>query len=129
MSKGAKAKHDQSVLSLKGVGPQMAEKLARLHVHSVQDVLFHLPHRYEDRTSVTAIGSLLHSASAVVVGQIELAQVVFGRRRSLLVSISDGTGSLIIRMFYFSRAQEKNFRRVTGFVVLGRRDAVQKGWR
>ena len=111
MSKGAKAKHDQSVLSLKGVGPQMAEKLARLHVHSVQDVLFHLPHRYEDRTSVTAIGSLLHSASAVVVGQIELAQVVFGRRRSLLVSISDGTGSLIIRMFYFSRAQEKNFRR------------------
>ena len=89
----------------------MAEKLSRLHVHSVQDVLFHLPHRYEDRTSVTDIGSLLPSLSTVVIGQIELAQVVFGRRRSLIVSISDGTGSLTIRLFYFSRSQEKGFKR------------------
>lgn len=101
----------KSVTSLKGVGPQMAEKLARIHVNTTQDVLFHLPHRYEDRTSVTEIGALLPSTSAVIIGQIELAQVVFGRRRSLLISISDGTGSLIIRLFYFSRAQEKNFRR------------------
>jgi ATP-dependent DNA helicase RecG len=77
----------------------------------VQDVLFHLPHRYEDRTSITHIGTLMHSLSAVVVGEIELAQVVFGRRRSLLVRISDGTGSLTIRLFHFSRAQEKAFKR------------------
>jgi len=99
------------VTTLSGVGPQMAEKLARLHVHTVQDVLFHLPHRYEDRTSVTEIGALTPGLSTVVIGQIELAQVVFGRRRSLLVRISDGTGGLTIRLFYFSRAQEKGFKR------------------
>jgi len=99
------------VTTLSGVGPQMAEKLARLHVHTVQDVLFHLPHRYEDRTSVTEIGALTSGLSTVVIGQIELAQVVFGRRRSLLVRISDGTGGLTIRLFYFSRAQEKGFKR------------------
>ncbi|MEM7358509.1 MAG: ATP-dependent DNA helicase RecG [Pseudomonadota bacterium] len=99
------------VTSLKGVGPQMAAKLARLHVHTVQDVLFHLPIRYEDKTSVTEIGALLPNVSTVIIGEIELAQVVFGRRRSLLVRISDGTGSLTIRLFYFSRAQEKGFKR------------------
>ena len=99
------------VASLKGVGPQMAAKLARVHVRTVQDVLFHLPLRYEDRTQVTELGALLPSLSTVVIGEIELAQVVFGRRRSLLVRISDGTGSLTICLFYFNRAQEKSFRR------------------
>ncbi len=99
------------VTSLSGVGPQMAAKLERLHVHNVQDVLFHLPHRYDDRTSVTEIGALLPNLSTVIIGQVELSQVVFGRRRSLLVRISDGTGSLTIRMFYFSRQQEKGFKR------------------
>ncbi|MCL4159699.1 UNVERIFIED_CONTAM: hypothetical protein GTU68_031712 [Idotea baltica] len=89
----------------------MAAKLERMHVHTVQDVLFHLPHRYEDRTSVSEIGALLPNQSTVVIAQIDLAQVVFGRRRSLLVRVSDGTGSLTIRLFYFSRAQEKAFKR------------------
>ena len=89
----------------------MATKLERLHVHTIQDVLFHLPHRYEDRTKVTPMGALLPSISAVVIGQIDLAQVVFGRRRSLIVRISDGTGSITIRMFYFNRSQEKSFQR------------------
>ena len=102
---------DSPVTDLSGVGPQMAARLAKVHVHTVQDVLFHLPHRYEDRTSVTDLGALLPGFSSVVIGQVELAQVVFGRRRSLLVRISDGTGNLTIRMFYFSRAQEKGFKR------------------
>jgi len=100
------------VTQLKGVGPQVATKLERLHVHTVQDVLFHLPHRYEDRTQVTPIGALLPNLSTVVIGQIELSQVVFGRRRSLVVQLSDGTGSrLTLRLFYFNRSQEKSFQR------------------
>ncbi len=109
---GNKTKEEYAaVTSLSGVGPQMATKLSKLHVNTVQDVLFHLPHRYEDRTSVTDLGALLPNLSTVVIGQIDLAQVVFGRRRSLLVRISDGTGSLTIRMFYFNRSQEKSFQR------------------
>lgn len=107
----SKTTDNKAVTSLAGIGPALAEKLSRLHVHSVQDVLFHLPHRYEDRTSVTDIGVLQDASNAVVVGEIELAQVVFGRRRSLLVRIADGTGSLTIRLFHFSRAQEKAFKR------------------
>lgn len=109
--KSAMPSSNKPVTSLTGVGPQMAIKLAKVHVHTVQDVLFHLPHRYEDRTTVTDLGAILPNLSTVVIGQIELAQVVFGRRRSLLVRISDGTGSLTIRMFYFNRSQEKSFQR------------------
>ena len=117
-----------SVTKLAGVGPQMAIKLARVHVHSVQDVLFHLPHRYEDRTSVTDLGALLPNLSTVVIGQVELAQVVFGRRRSLLVRISDGTGSLTIRMFHFNRAQEKSFRRGVWLKCFGETRSGLKGY-
>ncbi len=99
------------VTKLSGVGPQLAAKLERVHVRNVQDVLFHLPHRYEDKTTVSPIGALLPEMSSVVIGQVDLAQVVFGQRRSLLVKISDGTGSLTIRMFHFNRAQEKSFQR------------------
>lgn len=104
-------KFDGSLTQLAGVGPQLASKLQRVHVNSVQDVLFHLPIRYEDRTSVTELGALIPSLSTVVIGQIDLAQVVFGRRRSLVVRISDGTGNLTLRLFYFNRSQEKAFKK------------------
>lgn len=116
------------VTQLAGVGPQMAVKLARVHVHTVQDVLFHLPHRYEDRTSVTDLGALLPNLSTVVIGKIDLAQVVYGRRRSLLVRISDGTGSLTIRLFYFNRSQEKAFKRGFWLRCFGEARRGHKGY-
>ena len=46
------------IIKLKGVGPRMADQLKALNIETVQDVLFHLPFRYEDRTRVVAIGAL-----------------------------------------------------------------------
>ena len=54
--------------TLRGVGPSLAEKLAKLGVTRVQDLLFVLPSRYEDRTHVSAVGSLRPGARAVVEG-------------------------------------------------------------
>ncbi len=101
----------QSVETLHGVGPQLAQKLSRLGIRMVQDVLFHLPFRYQDRTRVTPIGSLVVGREAVVVGRIELASLSYGRRRSLLARISDGTGALTMRLFYFSAAQQKSLKK------------------
>ncbi|NNG14699.1 MAG: ATP-dependent DNA helicase RecG, partial [Gammaproteobacteria bacterium] len=100
-----------SVTSFKGVGPKVAEKLARLGLHTVQDILFHLPLRYEDRTRVVPIGSLRPGESAVVQGEVLLTEIKFGRRRSLLSRISDGTGSLTIRLFHFNAAQKASLER------------------
>ncbi|HEV7632474.1 MAG TPA: ATP-dependent DNA helicase RecG [Steroidobacteraceae bacterium] len=79
--------------------------LTRLKLESADDALFILPSRYEDRTRVTPIGALLAGSRAVVEGEVQLTDVVFRRRRALLVRLSDGSGFLTLRFFYFSRAQ------------------------
>ncbi len=99
------------VTGLKGVGPALAKRLARLGIETVADLLFWLPTRYEDRTHIVPIGSLRPGARAAVEGTIELAEVVFRGRRSLLVRLSDGTGFLTLRFFHFSRAQQEQLAR------------------
>jgi len=98
------------VTELKGVGPKLAEKLAGIHVHSVLDLLFHLPFRYQDRTRITPIGSVRHGMEAVIEGEIMGSAVVFGRRRSLLVKVQDGTGITSLRFYHFSAVQKNNLK-------------------
>lgn len=94
------------VTDLKGVGTAMALKLERLGIHSIQDLLFHLPSRYQDRTRIVPIGSLRPGDECVVSGEIKAADVVQGRRRSLLCRIQDGTGTLTLRFFHFNAGQK-----------------------
>ena len=70
------------VTTLKGVGKALADKLAKIGIQSIQDLLFHLPLRYQDRTQITPIGSLQLEADAVIQGTVLAAEVVMGRRRS-----------------------------------------------
>lgn len=95
------------VTALSGVGDKLAEKLGKLGIRQVQDLLFHLPLRYQDRTRLMPLGSLRLQQESLVEGVIGLSQVNFGRRRSLLCHISDGTGSLVLRFFHFSKAQQQ----------------------
>ncbi len=99
------------VTALKGVGPALASRLAKRGVTAVPDLLFLLPNRYEDRTHCVPIGTLRPGMRAVVEGEIELAEVVFRRRRSLLVRLADGTGFLTLRFFHFSGAQQQQLAR------------------
>jgi len=89
----------------------MALKLAGIGIHTLQDVLFHLPFRYQDRTRLTKIGSLTPGREAVVCGEVLIADVVVRQRRSLLVRINDGTGSITLRFFHFNQQQVKQFER------------------
>ena len=100
----------QSVQVLKGVGQAVAEKLKRLEIYNVQDVLFHLPMRYEDRTKLTDLGSLQIGQQALVEGVVDHSEVKFaGRgRRSLLCYLSDNTGAIVLRFFNFNKSQQNN---------------------
>lgn len=95
---------------LRGVGPAMQEKLARLGLHYVSDVLFHLPLRYQDRTRVVPIGTVVPGSEVVVIGEILHTEVVFRRRRMLLCKISDGSGTLTLRFFHFNEKQRQGLR-------------------
>ena len=94
---------------LKGVGPALATKLERLGVARVEDLLFLLPLRYEDRTQLVRIGALVPGQRCLVTGEVLLAETVYRGRRNLLVRISDGSGQLTLRFFHFSRQQQAQF--------------------
>ncbi len=96
---------------IKGVGAAQAEKLTRLGLENLQDLLFHLPLRYQDRTRITPIGALRPGQDAVLEGFVAGADVLMGRRRSLLVRLQDGSGTLSLRFYHFSTAQKNAFAR------------------
>jgi len=112
---------------LRGVGPRLETTLGHLGIHSVQDVLFHLPLRYEDRTRLHPIGSLYPGARAQIEGQIEHAAIVRGRRMMLLVLVSDGTGRIALRFFHFRAAQKNQLSRGTRIRCYGEVRAGNQG--
>jgi ATP-dependent DNA helicase RecG len=95
-----------AIKELRGVGPQLSQKLSKLGINNLQDLLFHLPLRYIDRTKTTPIGSLQPLTDVVLEGQIRASDLVFGRRRSLVCKLQDNTGTTVLRFFHFSRAQQ-----------------------
>ena len=99
------------IARLKGAGPKLAEKLTTIGLNTIGDLLFHLPYKYQDRTRITPIGQLRLGMAVVIEAEIQSAQVIFGRRRALLVKIQDGSGLLTLRFFHFSQTQQKMFRR------------------
>jgi ATP-dependent DNA helicase RecG len=116
------------VTSLRGVGEALAERLAKLGVTTIQDLLFLLPLRYEDRTQIVPIGSLVGGMRAVIEGEVLLAEVAYRGRRQLLVRIGDGSGSLTLRFFHFSNAQQQQFARGTRLRCYGEIRRGNTGW-
>ena len=97
--------------SLHGVGPRLGERLGRLGVDSIADLLCLLPQRYEDRTQVRPLGALRPGEKVLIEAKVELAEVAFRGRRSLLCRVTDGTGAITLRFFHFSRGQQEGMRR------------------
>ncbi|HSW64523.1 MAG TPA: ATP-dependent DNA helicase RecG [Dissulfurispiraceae bacterium] len=84
---------------LKGVGPHKAALLARLGISTLEDALFFLPVRYEDRRSMSKIVSLLPETTQAVIGKVVTAEVISPSRKNpglkiFQVVITDGTGVL-----------------------------------
>jgi len=102
----AKTLAEMSVATLKGVGPAMLKKLEQLSIHNLQDLLLHLPLRYENRTRITAIADVLPGNNVVLKGQVVNTQIQFGRRRSLIATLRDDTGQLNLRFYYFGKTQQ-----------------------
>lgn len=94
--------------SLAGVGASQSSKLAKIGLYTLQDLLLHLPLRYEDRTQLCTIDQLLPGIHTTVEGEILNCNITFGGRRMMTCQISDGTGILTLRFFNFNAAMKNS---------------------
>ncbi|MDP0169555.1 ATP-dependent DNA helicase RecG [Glaesserella parasuis] len=94
--------------ALSGVGAAISEKLSRIGINNVQDLLFHLPMRYEDRTRITPIADVRPENFATVEGFVQLTEVQFGRRPILSTTISDGTSKITLKFFNFNAGMKNS---------------------
>jgi ATP-dependent DNA helicase RecG len=97
-----------ALTTLKGVGPSMTKRLEKLNLLSVQDLLLHLPLRYEDRTRVTTVRDCLVGTHTNIIGEITSNQLTHGKRRMMVVNLNDGTGNIQLCFFSFSASQKNS---------------------
>ncbi|MDG2958673.1 ATP-dependent DNA helicase RecG [Exercitatus varius] len=95
--------------TLSGVGAAVAAKLSRIGINNLQDLLFHLPARYEDRTHITPIADVRPEQYATIEGTVQTCEVQFGRRPILTVSLSDGSSKIMLRFFNFNAGMRNGF--------------------
>ncbi|MGC6377687.1 ATP-dependent DNA helicase RecG [Bisgaard Taxon 45] len=105
--------------TLSGVGAAISDKLARIGIHNLQDLLFHLPTRYEDRTRITPINDLRPDAYATIEGMVQTCEVQFGKRPILTVSLSDGTSKIMLRFFNFNAGMKNSLQPGTRVKAFG----------
>ena len=101
------------LIDLKGIGPVLVSKLQKLKVHNQYDLLFLLPIRYEDKTSLHKISALVAGEKALIQGFVVLTTVVYRGRRMLISQLSDDTGIITLRFFHFSKQQARRLAKNT----------------
>ncbi|AMK74936.1 MULTISPECIES: ATP-dependent DNA helicase RecG [Methylomonas] len=102
--------HKQPVTALTGIGPQSAARLEKLGIHTLQDLLFHLPLRYQDRSRIVPISHLLPGMTTLVCGTVEFTDSIQRGRPSVICRIADDSGSLSIRFFHFTVQQSQQLK-------------------
>ncbi len=105
------------VTTLTGIGFQTANRLEKLGIRTIQDLILHLPHRYEDRTRLYPIGSLTAGMTALICGKVEFIDILPRGRKSLICRISDGTGTISLRFFHFTASQQHALKPDTWLMV------------
>ena len=108
------------VSDLKGIGPALAARLAKKGLATVEDFLYWLPIRYEDRSRIKKIREVLAGTSELVTGEVlATGEARYGRRRLYELVISDGSGLLKVKWFHYKLPYVKRFKQGDKLIVFG----------
>ena len=107
------------VSTIKGVGEKLSSTLSKLGIMTIEDLLFHFPIGYQDRTTLKKIAELEPNQDFVVRGVIEKVSQTFVPRKMLLVKIKDNTGHIYLRFFYYFPGLRNVFKEGTSIQVAG----------
>lgn len=98
-----------SIENIKGVGPKVKIQLEKIGIETIQDALFYLPKSYENRTKITKISDVEPGNAYQIEGEILESKIYYPGRRAFYAKITDGTGFIQIRLFFFSNPQANAF--------------------
>ncbi|HAZ7572207.1 ATP-dependent DNA helicase RecG [Legionella sp. PATHC032] len=104
---------------LTGVGPTIAAKLAKYRIFTIQDLLFHLPYKYQDRTRITPIQDLRSNEWCVIAGHVCKTEIKYGKRMMLNCYVEDKTGVVKLRFFHFNKQQVQSLNNSTMIRAFG----------
>ena len=107
------------VSTIKGVGEKLSVTLSKLGIITIEDLLFHFPIGYQDRTTLKKIAELEPNQDFVVQGVIEKVSQTFVPRKMLLVKIKDNTGHIYLRFFYYFPGLRNVFKEGISIQVAG----------
>ncbi|MCX6031017.1 MAG: ATP-dependent DNA helicase RecG [Chloroflexi bacterium] len=116
---------DAPVNRLPGVGPSYAEKLGKLGVFTLRDLLYLLPHRYDDFSQLRTIDKLRWGEEVTVIGTVwSIKSRIIGEDRKMVVAVvGDGTGEM--EMTWFSPYVERQLRTGRAYTFAGRIDSYR----
>lgn len=113
---------------LEGIGQALEEKLAKINIYTIDDLIFHLPIKYYDKTRITPIGTIRDGDSVLIVGEITNVCINKYGRPNLCININDHSGSLTLRFIYFNRSQKENFIIGKSVVCFGQVNKTRSGY-
>ncbi|QUY36967.1 ATP-dependent DNA helicase RecG [Acinetobacter junii] len=89
-----------SVQQLQGVGAAAASLLEKLHIFSTDDLLFHLPRDYEDRSTIIPMNQLVVGRSYLLEGEVKSIDFPPGKKKSFAALLQDDFGKVTLRFYH-----------------------------
>lgn len=110
----------EKVTSISGIGPKYAKLLEKLKIQTIEDFLLYYPRTYQDRSNCKKINQLTAGETVLIQGYISsAARIGYGRKRTLKLSVSDGSGSIEI-VFFNATYLEKTLKKESEYEFFGR---------
>ena len=96
------------IISIKGLGQKTSDRLNQLGIHTLEHLVFHLPTRYQDKTSITPLSDAGIHDEILIEASIDRIEVIPSRQRQLLCYLSDNQNQrILLRFFHFNQYQKQ----------------------
>ena len=96
------------IISIKGLGKKTSDRLNQLGIHTLEHLVFHLPSRYQDKTSITSLSDASLNDEILIEATIDRIEVIPSRQRQLLCYLSDNQNHrILLRFFHFTQYQKQ----------------------
>jgi len=96
------------IISISGLGKKTSDRLNQLGIHTLEHLVFHLPSRYQDKTTITPLSKVSVSDEVLIECSIDRIEVAPSRQRQLLCYLSDNQNQrILLRFFHFNQYQKQ----------------------